>query len=149
HFPRDLGGDEPETPEQQAVLVEQRSFVAAGSVGLGTGRLPPLAVAAELVRGTAEPPGQRLGKLLLATSQALRNIINKELDDHINESRHHYQSVLWTVVPSSIVGLVSMTGLMRSFYAWIFDPIRHLELGVNRVACGDFERKIELKSGDE
>ena len=42
-----------------------------------------------------------------------------------------------------------MIGLLRFFYGWIFHPIRDLEQGVNRVARGDFEHRIELDSGDE
>ena len=38
---------------------------------------------------------------------------------------------------------------MRSFYAWVFHPIRDLEFGVGRVAKGDFSHRIEVRSGDE
>jgi signal transduction histidine kinase len=80
----------------------------------------------------------------------LRNDIKEELDTRLQiESRRHYQTALWIVVPSSVVGLLVMMGLMRSFYAWVFNPIRDLETGVQRIAQGQFEHTIELHSGDE
>jgi signal transduction histidine kinase len=80
----------------------------------------------------------------------LRNHIKDDLDERLRiESRRHYQVALWIIVPSSVVGLLVMMGLMRSFYAWVFYPIRDLEMGVKRLAQGQFEHTIELHSGDE
>ena len=79
----------------------------------------------------------------------LRNDIRDEITQLENESRNHYQVTLWIVVPASVVGVLIMAGLMRSFYAWVFHPIRDLEIGVGRVAKGDFSHRIEVRSGDE
>src|SRR5262245_32917884 len=80
----------------------------------------------------------------------LRNVIKDDLSERLAyESRRHYQVALWIIVPSSIVGLVVMFGLMRSFYVWVFSPIRDLEKGVSRVAKGDLRHRIDLHSGDE
>ena len=79
----------------------------------------------------------------------MRDDIKKELGNRLNASRRHYQVSLWIIVPSSVLGLLFMAGLMRSFYAWVFNPIRDLEAGVERVASGDFRHRIELHSGDE
>jgi signal transduction histidine kinase len=86
---------------------------------------------------------------LETNANQLRNNIYDVQDANINESRDHYQTTLWIVVPASIVGLLVMTGLMLSFYAWVFHPIRDLQVGVGRVAHGDFSKTIELHSGDE
>src|SRR5262249_30673351 len=51
--------------------------------------------------------------------------------------------------PSSVFGLLLMAGLLRSFYGWVFNPIRDLEAGVGRLAQGDFAHRIDLHSGDE
>jgi signal transduction histidine kinase len=75
--------------------------------------------------------------------------IYDELHQRTNESRSHYQRAGWVLIPTSIVGLVLVFGLLCSFYAWVFYPIRDLTLGVNRVARGDFDHRIELHSGDE
>jgi signal transduction histidine kinase len=83
------------------------------------------------------------------TSDDLLDKIKNHLDKQTEQSRKHYQAALWVIVPASIVGLLSMAALMRSFYRWIFYPIRDLEAGVKRVAQGDFDHRIEVHSGDE
>jgi len=79
----------------------------------------------------------------------LRDHIKRKLNDRLSESRRHYQIALWIIVPSGVVGLLVMTGLMRSFYAWVFNPIRDLEAGVKHLAQGRFSHVIEVNSGDE
>jgi signal transduction histidine kinase len=110
-------------------------------------------------RADGEPDTQRLESALKELKQPseqltrqaddLRDDIKRVLADRLGQSRTHYQAALWIIVPSSVIGLLVMAGLMRSFYAWVFNPIRDLSLGVARVAQGDFEHKIELHSGDE
>jgi two-component system, NtrC family, sensor kinase len=92
---------------------------------------------------------QREVALLTHAAQELRDYLYEELNNHLNEARGHYQIALWIIVPSSVVGLLLMAGLMFSFYAWIFYPIRDLEAGVKRVANGDFDHRIDVHSGDE
>jgi signal transduction histidine kinase len=79
----------------------------------------------------------------------LCSILFEQLRDRIGESRSHYQTTFWIIFPTSSVGLLLICGLLRSFYSWIFHPIRDLGAGVARVAQGDFSRRIELHSGDE
>src|SRR5262249_2492482 len=80
----------------------------------------------------------------------LRDDIKDDLSERLAyESRRHYQVALWIIVPSSVVGLVVMFGLMRSFYVWVFGPIRDLDRGVSRDAKDDWRRRIELRTGDE
>ena len=88
-------------------------------------------------------------KPVVRDADDLYNNINDDIDRLVNDSREHYQVTLWIVVPASVLGMLVMAGLMRSFYAWIFHPIRDLEIGVGRVAKGDFSRRIEVRSGDE
>ena len=78
----------------------------------------------------------------------LRNVIYKDLNVQGGQSRSHYQGALWIIVPASVIGLLSIVGVMRVF-RWIFHPIRDLEAGVKRVAHGDFDYRIQLHSGDE
>jgi signal transduction histidine kinase len=82
-------------------------------------------------------------------STKLRDKIHDDLDHSINDSRRHYQISLWIIVPSSAFGLLLMAGLLHYFYGWIFYPIRDLEAGVSLLARGDFNHRIEVKSGDE
>jgi signal transduction histidine kinase len=102
-----------------------------------------------------DPPNQQKHPLTIAEERLedhtldLRDHIRRELGERLNESRRHYQVALWIIIPSSIVGLLVTAGLLRSYYGWVFNPIRDLEAGVSRVAQGDFEQRIELHSGDE
>jgi signal transduction histidine kinase len=98
--------------------------------------------------GAVSQVEREVDRLLFNTAD-LRNRICDQLDSHLSESRRHYQVALWIIVPSSIVGLLLMAGLLRSFYGWIFYPIRDLEAGVIRVAGGDFQHRIAVHSGDE
>jgi signal transduction histidine kinase len=79
----------------------------------------------------------------------LCDLIDKDMHDRIDKSRGNYQITLWIAVPASVVGLLLVCGLLGSFYGWVFHPIRDLEAGVNRVAKGDFDHRIEVHSGDE
>jgi signal transduction histidine kinase len=79
----------------------------------------------------------------------LSSNIYDALKNHIDGSRSHYQITLWISIPTSIVGLLLVCGLLRSFYGWIFYPIRDLGEAVAHVTRGDFSRRIELCSGDE
>jgi two-component system NtrC family sensor kinase len=76
-------------------------------------------------------------------------ILYDQVSDHISESRSHYQSTFWIMFSTSGVGLLLLCFLLRSFYEWIFYPIRDLSAGVAGVAAGDFSRRIEVHSGDE
>lgn len=110
-----------------------------------------------VVRGPAENPtiDPRLQAILqiLArmerSSTQLRDKIHDDLAGSLNESRRAYQVGLWIIIPSCGFGLLLLAGLLFSFYGWIFNPIRDLEAGVSKVAKGDFNHHIEVKSGDE
>jgi len=86
---------------------------------------------------------------LRRSSEDLWDQINHELGNRFDASRRHYQVPTWIIATASVLGLLCVAGLMRSFYAWVFNPIRDLEAGVKRVAGGDFNHRIELHSGDE
>jgi signal transduction histidine kinase len=88
-------------------------------------------------------------KDLVDAAGDLCNAINDKLKDRISDSHTPYLLSMWIVLSTSGVGGLLMIGLLRFFYGWIFHPIRDLEQGVNRVARGDFEHRIELHSGDE
>src|SRR5262249_40104155 len=91
---------------------------------------------------------KQIDELKLIASD-LCDVINGELEQLFSGSRRHYQIPLSIILPAVVVGLFLVTGLLRSFYASVLDPIRALEAGVNRVAKGDFGHRIEVRSGDE
>ncbi|MHB1423770.1 MAG: sensor histidine kinase [Gemmataceae bacterium] len=82
-------------------------------------------------------------------SRDLRDYIDTDIHDRIERSRRNYQITLYIAITASIVGLLLVCGLLGSFYAWVFHPIRDLEAGVVRIAKGDLSHRIEVLSGDE
>ncbi len=60
-----------------------------------------------------------------------------------------YRSALIAVAVSSTICLVLFLSLLRQGYVWIFDPIRKLHQGALRVAHGDFDYRVTLKTRDE
>jgi signal transduction histidine kinase len=88
-------------------------------------------------------------RMLEKASVDLCSPIYDALNNRIGESRSHYQITLWISIPTSIVGLLLIMGLVRYFYVWVLHPIRDLGHGVARLAHGDFSGPIEVHSGDE
>src|SRR5262249_18270030 len=72
-----------------------------------------------------------------------------DLYHQITIAKTQYHRSLVVVITTSVTGVLLMAGLLRFFFCWIFHPIRDLQDGVRRVAAGNFDGKIELKSGDE
>ncbi len=75
--------------------------------------------------------------------------IFSELFERINTAKYQNRRSFIVVVSTSILGVLLMAGLLRFFYTWVFHPIRDLQLGVQRVARGDFSQPIVLNSEDE
>jgi signal transduction histidine kinase len=88
-------------------------------------------------------------KALERTSDDARSIVHDDLNRRIDHSRRHYQIPVLILATVSVLGLVLMLSALRFFYGWIFNPVRDLQMGVNRVAEGDFDYRIDVKSGDE
>jgi signal transduction histidine kinase len=79
----------------------------------------------------------------------LCHAIKNDLFDRFGTAKREYRNSLVIVISTSVLGVLLMAGLLRFFYGWVFNPIRDLQLGVNRVARGDFTQPIELNSQDE
>jgi two-component system, NtrC family, sensor kinase len=82
-------------------------------------------------------------------SRDLCDYIENDIKHRIHRSRRNYQITFWIAGTASIVCLLLVIGLIGSFYAWVFHPIRDLENGVIRIAKGDLDHRIEVHSGDE
>ena len=67
----------------------------------------------------------------------------------IETTRKQAQKSIWLLCCTGVLAVLMMTGLLRFFYRWVAVPIADLALGVNRVAQGDFQHRIEITSGDE
>jgi signal transduction histidine kinase len=109
--------------------------------------LAPTAAPKDANVAAAKDPVADAAAKLRRDATDLRDTINRNLDDQLRQTRGHYQSTIWIVVPASILGLVVMSSF--PFYTWVLRPIRDLEAGVARVAKGDFSHRIEVHSGDE
>ncbi len=75
--------------------------------------------------------------------------ITEELSRSVQKTRADARKSIMLLVSTGGLAVLLMAGLLRFFYRWVAQPIRDLELGVSRVARGDFEHRIEIKSGDE
>lgn len=114
---------------------------------------------AELTRlqETLETSSDRPGTIHRMTDEAAQLVtIAQKVPDPVSgmsrslsQARKSYQSSLVAVWVASAIVLVLFLGLLRSGYVWIFDPIRKLHQGARRVAQGDFNYRVELKTRDE
>jgi signal transduction histidine kinase len=86
---------------------------------------------------------------LTSASDDLSSAIYGDLREWFKGSKTDYKLALIIVLSTMTVGVIMMISLLRFFYRWVFYPIRDLQQGVGRVAEGDFEHAIQIKSGDE
>lgn len=68
---------------------------------------------------------------------------------NVEQAKRDYFASLVAVWVSSSVAVVFFLGLLRYGYIWIFHPIRQLHQGALRVAHGDFDYRVPLKTRDE
>lgn len=80
---------------------------------------------------------------------ALPNILHRDFFEVLRQSKGHFESSRVIVLVSALAVLGMLLGLMLLFHHWVLYPIRLLHRGVKRVARGDFDYKIEIKTGDE
>ncbi|MFN0051556.1 MAG: sensor histidine kinase [Planctomycetales bacterium] len=71
------------------------------------------------------------------------------LKHNLDQAKRVYRSSLTAVWITSGVVIALFIGLLRSGYVWIFHPIRVLHQGALRVAHGDFDYRVQLKTRDE
>lgn len=86
---------------------------------------------------------------LIVDSGDLEGNIVREIGTMVSKTRSEAQKSIWLLCITGLTAVVIITGLLRFFYLWVAVPIRDLELGVSRVARGDFQHRIEIPSGDE
>ncbi len=103
-------------------------------------------------KGSDISPRARCDKViekLAATTNDWESTIYGDFDKIRRQGQARYTQSLWVLGTTSIFSVILMAGLLRSFYNWVFHPVRDLMAGVDRVANGNFEHSIEVKSGDE
>ena len=95
------------------------------------------------------PETDRIIKSLHGASGDLISIITEDMAFVTHQSYREQRVSLIILISSSVAAVVCMIGTLRFFYRRLLKPIRLLEKGVNRVARGDFEHRIDIKTGDE
>jgi two-component system, NtrC family, sensor kinase len=96
-----------------------------------------------------DPESKAAHDKLMRQIDELRLEIANDMYKKIKQSRKNYNKALWTVSGATSLALLLLFTLVYLFSGWVFSPLKQLQAGVNRVADGDFEHPIELKSGDE
>jgi two-component system, NtrC family, sensor kinase len=75
--------------------------------------------------------------------------ITRAIQGRVGSTRDEARKSIIFLITTSIIATLLMIGLLRFFDRWVAQPIRDLELGVSKVAHGDFQHRIEIHSGDE
>jgi len=88
-------------------------------------------------------------KELLRASKDLQDMIYSDQFDYISRGKSHFKASMWIVGSMGVAILTVVACLSWFYYSWVFHPIRDLEQGVSRLARGEFDKRIELHSGDE
>jgi signal transduction histidine kinase len=103
-----------------------------------------------------QPPPKLVDRLkpqiqaLISACEMLNQVIADDWYGRVNrQAKRDYKFSMIVVLSTSVVGVLLMAGLLRTYYRWVFYPVRDLTAGAGRVARGDFEHKIEVHSRDE
>lgn len=65
------------------------------------------------------------------------------------EAKRAYHATLVAVLVTTAIVVLLFLGLLRYGHIWIFHPLRQLHAGALRVAHGDFDYRLTLKTRDE
>ena len=107
-----------------------------------TGPLPPIPLP------VLKEINKVIGKLE-ENSNDLRDILHAGLQRRIKGSHKNHKLTLIFLISTLVLSLILMICVLRYFYAWLYNPIRDLLLGVNRLSQGNFDHRIEVNSSDE
>jgi two-component system, NtrC family, sensor kinase len=88
-------------------------------------------------------------KDLLKLIDDLRSEVADDMYKRIEVARSDYKKSIVIVSVATSIALMLVMTLIGLFSTWIFKPIRDLQAGVNRVAAGNFDGTISIRSGDE
>jgi two-component system NtrC family sensor kinase len=143
-------GRDPNQGFQETGLVEELRHKLA-KVASAMDETSKQAIAKPFTATQSLMEGKDIGDLrqLSLDAEDLLGEINKDLSQRSQDGKETIRTSLWIVTSTSILGVVLLVSLLRSFYKWVFYPIHDLEEGAGHVARGDFERRIEVHSGDE
>jgi signal transduction histidine kinase len=90
-----------------------------------------------------------LARAARAGADLSQTISNDWYDRGSRQAKSDYKFSMTVVLSTSVLGVLLMAGLLRTYYRWVFYPVRDLIAGAGQVARGDFAHRIEVHSGDE
>jgi signal transduction histidine kinase len=96
-----------------------------------------------------EPIKKLIGRATTAGADLSQTIADDWYNRGSRHAKNDYKFSMVVVLSSSVLGVLLMAGLLRTYYRWVFYPVRDLIAGAGMVARGDFEHRIEVHSGDE
>ncbi|MBA3482674.1 MAG: HAMP domain-containing histidine kinase [Pirellulales bacterium] len=75
--------------------------------------------------------------------------LNDRMQHLVSDVRSQYRTGIAVAWVNVFVALVLLGAARRVFYKWFADPLQTLVHGSRKVAAGNFDHRIELKTGDE
>jgi signal transduction histidine kinase len=82
-------------------------------------------------------------------AEELRQAIFDAVQTAVRDSNAAIRQSLWIAGAATLQLIVIVLALLYYFRQWIYNPIRQLQAGVQRVHAGDFNQPIKLQSRDE
>lgn len=82
-------------------------------------------------------------------SDDIRSVVREGLDRQIKVSKDHGKLTMVVLISVSVLCVILLLCTLRYFYNWIYNPIRDLQQGVQKVAGGKFDHRIDVNSSDE
>jgi signal transduction histidine kinase len=139
---RDTDGGETESGHVTAL---EENFAALEK----TLNSPPEATSNGQASAAEQKARHDLAASFQSNSDDLREDIQKEIFDRKDVAKGHDKLSMIVVCSTSVFGVILLSGLLLYFYGWVFYPVRDLQAGAGRVAQGDFDHRIVVRSGDE
>jgi signal transduction histidine kinase len=82
-------------------------------------------------------------------AEDLRQAIFDAVKTSIEHSNRSIRQSMWIAGAATLQLILIVLALLYYFRQWIYNPIRELQAGVQRVHAGDYHRPIQLQSRDE
>jgi signal transduction histidine kinase len=95
------------------------------------------------------PEAGEAARALSRMADELQEAIYHDLYRRLATAKTDHTRSLAFVITTCVLSVLLMASLLHVFYRWLIHPINDLQRGVGRVAHGDFEHLISLRSGDE
>ena len=86
---------------------------------------------------------------LLTTLSRIRGVVHTEITGHVEADQRNYRISLAVVYSTTVLVFGMLAGLIWLGYRTVFRPIRQLHRGVHKLAAGNFDSRMELRTGDE